>query len=45
MVDRTGKNMDEQLQENKQKILKRYIENLNDSDEHIRIASQVIDYL
>lgn len=31
--------------ENKQKILKLYIENLNDSDEHIRLASQVVDYL
>ena len=33
------------IEKNKQKILKLYIENLKDTDEDLRLASQIIDYL
>ena len=33
------------IERNKQKILKLYIENLKDTDEDLRLASQIIDYL
>lgn len=43
--EKLHRSLDDQLADNKQRILQLYIENLNDSDEHIRIASQVVDYL
>ena len=35
----------DELQENRHKILKMYIEGLKDTDEDIRLAAQVVDYL
>lgn len=43
--EKLHRSLDDQLADNKQRILQLYIENLNDADEHIRIASQVVDYL
>jgi hypothetical protein len=37
--------MDELLLDHKQKIIKLYIDSLNDTDEDVRLASQVVDYL
>ena len=40
----SGTLMDE-INENRHKIMKNYIEGLKDTDEDIRLAAQVVDYL
>lgn len=35
----------DEINQNKQKIMRMYIENVKDTDEDVRLAAQVVDYL
>jgi hypothetical protein len=40
-----GRTLEELLLEHRQKIIRLYIDALSDTDEDVRLASQVVDYL